>query len=78
MGTERIKVGDDDAAFILGRGGKTKEKLARVSQCEIELFERDLTLEMRGSAKQRDRAMRYCKYVMAQRSGPVTITAWLT
>lgn len=51
-----MKITDDDAAFILGKGGKTKEKIAKVSECEIELFERDLILEFRGSKLQRRRA----------------------
>merc|ERR1719229_155458 len=51
-----------------------KEKISRVSEAEIELFERDLILEIRGSAIQRRRAKKYCEGVMAQRTGPVTIT----
>lgn len=73
-GVETIKISDDDAAFILGKGGKTKEKIARVSGAEIELFERDLILEIRGSKVQRRRAKKYCEGVMAQRTGPVNIT----
>mmetsp|Transcript_85884 Transcript_85884/g.243236 ORF Transcript_85884/g.243236 Transcript_85884/m.243236 type:complete len:598 (-) Transcript_85884:109-1902(-) len=73
-GVETIKITDDDAAFILGKGGKTKEKVARVADAEIELFERDLILEIRGSKLQRRRAKKYAEGVMAQRTGPVTIT----
>jgi hypothetical protein len=73
-GVETIKITDDDAAFVLGKGGKTKEKIARVAECEIDLFERDLVLEIRGSKIQRRRARKYCEGVMAQRTGPVTIT----
>eukprot|EP00928_Gymnodinium_smaydae_P017003 TRINITY_DN1645_c1_g5_i1.p1 TRINITY_DN1645_c1_g5~~TRINITY_DN1645_c1_g5_i1.p1 ORF type:complete len:667 (-),score=172.88 TRINITY_DN1645_c1_g5_i1:106-1833(-) len=68
-----MKITDDDAAFILGKGGKTKEKIARVSECEIELFERDLVLELRGSKLQRRRAKKYAEGVMAQRTGPVNV-----
>jgi len=68
-----MRITDDDAAFILGKGGKTKEKIARVSDAEIELFERDLVLEFRGSKQQRRRAQKYAKGVMAQRTGPVHI-----
>jgi len=70
-----MKITDDDAAFVLGKGGKTKEKIARVSEAEIELFERDLILEFRGSKLQRRRAKKYAEGVMAQRTGPVNITA---
>ncbi|CAK0910700.1 unnamed protein product [Prorocentrum cordatum] len=73
-GVDSIKITDDDAAFILGKGGKTKEKIARVSECEIELFERDLILEFRGSKLERRRAKKYAEGVMAQRTGPVQIT----
>lgn len=69
-----MKITDDDAAFILGKGGKTKEKIARVAGAEIELFERDLVLEFRGSALQRRKAKKYSEGVMAQRTGPVTVS----
>ncbi|CAK0816057.1 unnamed protein product, partial [Prorocentrum cordatum] len=49
-------------------------KVARVADAEIELFERDLILEIRGSKLQRRRAKKYAEGVMAQRTGPVTIT----
>lgn len=74
-GVDTMKITDDDAAFILGKGGKTKEKIAVVSACEIELFERDLVLELRGTKLQRKRARKYCQGVMDQRTGPVSISA---
>jgi len=73
-GVDTMKITDDDAAFILGKGGKTKEKISRVAEAEIELFERDLVLEIRGSKLQRRRAKKYAEGVMAQRTGPVHIT----
>eukprot|EP00927_Polykrikos_kofoidii_P031138 TRINITY_DN267_c0_g2_i3.p1 TRINITY_DN267_c0_g2~~TRINITY_DN267_c0_g2_i3.p1 ORF type:complete len:602 (-),score=101.15 TRINITY_DN267_c0_g2_i3:87-1892(-) len=73
-GVDTMKITDDDAAFILGKGGKTKEKISRVSEAELELFERDLILEIRGSKLQRRRAKKYAEGVMAQRTGPVKIT----
>merc|ERR1740129_1417550 len=51
-----------------------KTKIARVSEAEIELFERDLILEIRGSKLQRRRAKKYAEGVMAQRTGPVHVT----
>lgn len=69
-----MKITDDDAAFILGKGGRTKEKISKVSGAEIELFERDLILEIRGSKMVRRRAKKYCKGVMDQRTGPVSVT----
>lgn len=38
-----------DAAFILGKGGKTKEKIGRVSGAMVELPPRSLTLEISGT-----------------------------
>lgn len=72
-GVDSMKITDDDAAFILGKGGRTKDKIARVSGAEIELFERDSVLEIRGSKLQRRRAKKYSEGVMAQRTGPVTV-----
>ncbi|KAH8052418.1 hypothetical protein JL721_10892 [Aureococcus anophagefferens] len=40
--TQTLEVDKDDAAFILGRGGSTKRKIARVSGTEIELDEHAL------------------------------------
>eukprot|EP00913_Durusdinium_trenchii_P023000 g21596.t1 len=73
-GVDTMKITDDDAAFILGKGGKTKEKISKVSGAEIELFERDLILEIRGPKLIRRRAKKYCKGVMDQRTGPVNVT----
>jgi len=47
---ETIKLTDGDAAFLLGKGGKTKAKIARVSKADLELFERDLILDPRVDA----------------------------
>eukprot|EP00997_Jenningsia_sp_PLL12_P005755 NODE_228_length_2086_cov_144.817869_g196_i0.p1 GENE.NODE_228_length_2086_cov_144.817869_g196_i0~~NODE_228_length_2086_cov_144.817869_g196_i0.p1 ORF type:complete len:604 (-),score=185.06 NODE_228_length_2086_cov_144.817869_g196_i0:148-1959(-) len=54
-------------------GGKTKDKIARVSGAQIELPSRSLKLEIRGNDSQRRRAKKYVKCVMDQRVGPVTI-----
>ena len=72
-GTERMTVTDSDAAFILGKGGKTKEKIARVSKCKLDLSERnrESVLEINGTENNRRRARKYIKCVMAQRVGPV-------
>lgn len=72
--SETLEITEEDAAFILGKGGKTKAKIARVSGCQIELLEEDMMLEFMGTAAQRRRAMRYVKCVMAQRVGAVSVT----
>ncbi|KAG8458153.1 hypothetical protein KFE25_011684 [Diacronema lutheri] len=68
-----MEISDDDAAFILGKQGKTKEKLARVSGARIELYEDSRTLEIMGPPEARRRARKYVEAVMAQRVGPVSI-----
>lgn len=69
-----------DAAFVLGRQGRTKLKLARVSQADIELREKvqgdkaagDI-IEIGGTPEVRRRAIKYIKCVIAQRTGPVMV-----
>eukprot|EP00906_Rhabdomonas_costata_P015092 RCo021663 len=68
---ERVQLNDADAAFILGKGGRTKEKIARVSGARIDLT--GLNLEIRGPKEAREKAMKYVKCVMSQRVGPVYI-----
>ena len=58
---------------MLGRGGSTKRKIARVAQAEIELDEHSLTITMSGTAQQCDWAEDYINFVRQQRVGPVTI-----
>jgi hypothetical protein len=74
-GRDRMTITDADAAFVLGKGGKTKEKIARVAKCELDLSERnhEAILEMRGGEIERKRASKYIKCVMAQRVGPVNV-----
>jgi len=70
-----MTVSDADAAFILGKGGKTKEKIARVAQVKLDLSERnqEAVIEIKGTDKNRARARKYIKCVMAQRVGPVHV-----
>lgn len=77
-GKDTRKISKDEAAFILGSQGRTKNKLANVSGAQIDLVELKTDkgsslLEIRGDAKQRDHAMKYIDYVLAQRIGPVKI-----
>jgi len=71
--TRTIDVEREDAAFILGRGGSTKKKIARVAGADIDLEERDSTITLRGTEKQCDRAEDYLGFVRQQRLGPVVI-----
>eukprot|EP00854_Cymbomonas_tetramitiformis_P011146 gene11146-13168_t len=74
-GCETLNVSDSDAAFILGKGGKTKEKIARVSGAKLDMNEHQgqSRLDIRGSRLQRRKTMKYVKCVMAQRVGPVSV-----
>lgn len=78
-GTETRKVSKEEAAFILGQGGKTKAKLCAVSGAQMDLTEGKegraggSMLQVRGTAKQRKAAMKYINFVIAQRLGPVKI-----
>lgn len=65
-----MQLSSDDVAFVLGRNGTTKRKIARVAQCELEL-DSSGRLEMRGPAEARERAREYVEYVLAQRVGAV-------
>eukprot|EP00740_Mantoniella_antarctica_P025896 CAMPEP_0198704430 /NCGR_PEP_ID=MMETSP1468-20131203/389898_1 /TAXON_ID=1461545 /ORGANISM="Mantoniella sp, Strain CCMP1436" /LENGTH=752 /DNA_ID=CAMNT_0044463243 /DNA_START=1405 /DNA_END=3665 /DNA_ORIENTATION=- len=71
--TESMTVGDADAAFVLGRGGSTKMKIARVSGARLDLQDRDGRLDIFGTSLARSRAKDYVGYVLTQRTGPVFI-----
>lgn len=70
---DAVPVGKDDAAFLLGKNGSTKKKLARVSCAELDLDEHDLQLHIYGTEVQCKRAKDYANYVTQQRVGPVYI-----
>jgi hypothetical protein len=72
---EVIEITGDDAAFILGAGGKTKSKLAQVSGANLYIVEKNtkVALEIYGDPAARARAKKYCKFVMIQRVRPVTL-----
>eukprot|EP00400_MALV-I_sp_L67-5_P000995 gene996-450_t len=71
--SDLFKVGSEDAAFILGRGGRTKAKLTRVSGASLDLRERSGTIEIWGPEDARKRARKYIEFVQAQRIGQVEI-----
>ena len=49
--------GPDDAAFLLGRNGQTKLKIARVSGATIEILSRENAAEITGPEKEFQEAM---------------------
>eukprot|EP00946_MAST-07B_sp_MAST-7B-sp1_P002801 g2801.t1 len=66
-----LKVSNDDAAFILGKGGSTKRKIERVSSAQLSLNEKTLSLSIIGSHEAVGRAKDYVNMVLKQRVGPV-------
>jgi len=56
-----MSLGNDDIAFVLGRGGMTKRKIARVSGANLEILEREMKLTIVGSPEARERA-KECQY----------------
>ncbi|CAD7974357.1 unnamed protein product [Amoebophrya sp. A120] len=67
-----LKLSNNDAAFVLGRNGKTKVKIANASGV-ASLSMDDLVLQAKGTQAQVDRAMKYSKFLTAQRVGPVLV-----
>ena len=72
-GVEIMKIDNDSAAFVLGRGGSTKRKIERVSETKMDLDERAGSIEIFGTDKQRQRARDYVNFVDQQRKGAVVI-----
>lgn len=72
-GVEIMKIDNDSAAFVLGRGGSTKRKIERVSETKMDLDERAGAIEIFGTDKQRQRARDYVNFVDQQRKGAVVI-----
>ncbi|CEL91713.1 unnamed protein product [Vitrella brassicaformis CCMP3155] len=73
-------INNGEAAFLIGKQGRTKRKLMYASGSEIEIHDpdkgggessRDLTLEIRGKREDLERAKMYIKLVLTQRQGPV-------
>mmetsp|Transcript_4407 Transcript_4407/g.7593 ORF Transcript_4407/g.7593 Transcript_4407/m.7593 type:complete len:771 (-) Transcript_4407:203-2515(-) len=81
QGKESWRVSKEEAAFILGKGGQTKAKLATVSGAQLDLTEikgrgaepGSHKLDISGTTEQRERATKYVGFVTAQRLGPVSI-----
>ena len=75
-----LKISDEDAAFVLGKGGNTKRKIARVAGAKLEIIDmksdpgmKGAEIEITGTDAARARAKDYIGYVLAQRTGPVYI-----
>jgi len=68
---KRIELEEKEVAYVFGRMGTTKDKLARVSGTNIELHGHDLVIQ--GDADAVTRAKRYVNILLAQRHGDVYV-----
>ena len=69
-------IGAEDAAFLVGTGGKTKDKVARVAGARLDLLDADdgkHRLEIFGKDENRRKAKQYVEWVLRQRVGPITV-----
>lgn len=68
-----MKLANEEIAFVLGRRGSTKSKIARVSGANMNIDESTMKLTITGTQVAVRRAHEYVKLVLAQRTGPVYI-----
>jgi len=69
--TDRMPIAEDDYSYALGKGGSTRKKIARASNCIIEYIGRHAYLS--GSRPERRRAREYLGWLFLQRVGPVEV-----
>jgi hypothetical protein len=74
--TDVVTLGNEDAAFLLGSGGSTKRKVARVAGCHLELMDHgenpnEHALEITGDDAARARCKEYVEWVLKQRVGAI-------
>lgn len=68
-----IQLENDDIAFVLGKRGHTKSKLARVSGARLDIDEVNMRLTIEGDEVVRGRALEYIDMVLGQRKGAVKV-----
>lgn len=69
--TDRMPIEEDDYSYALGKGGATRKKIARASNCVIEYIGR--LAYMSGYKKERLRGREYLIWLFRQRVGPVEV-----
>jgi rRNA processing protein Krr1/Pno1 len=57
----------DDAAYVLGKDGKTKNKISRASQCLVNVIDNVGKVELHGGVLERTRAWKYIQCYVLQR-----------
>lgn len=65
---DKIDLEDNEVAFVLGKGGSTKTKIARAANCRLDMDDRG-HLEFSGPPDNCARAREYVELVLAQRKG---------
>ena len=75
-GVSMVKLGRDDLSYALGSQGSTRKKLSHASGCILEYL--NYCAVAAGTAKERERASSYLKWLLMQRTGPVSesFTRW--
>ena len=71
-----MTIGSEDAAFLVGTGGSTKNKVARVSGARLDLNDASdgsHRLEITGTREAREKAKQYVEWVLRQRVGPISV-----
>ena len=70
-----VPLENEDAAFVLGKGGSTKQKICAVSGADLKLtlVDNENTIEIFGTRKQRRAAKDYIALIVQQRSGSVIV-----
>ena len=71
-----VPLENEDAAFVLGKGGSTKQKICAVStgaDLKLTLVDNENTIEISGTRKQRRAAKDYIALIVQQRSGSVIV-----
>eukprot|EP00966_Prymnesium_polylepis_P257820 5955977-Prymnesium_polylepis.1 len=69
-----MDIAQEDAGFILGRGGQTKMKIQRVCGADLDLDEKQNRVSIYGTRDQQRKAKDYIHFIMQQRTGSVSIS----
>lgn len=71
-GIESVEVSKEDLPFIIGRHSECKLKIMHAAGVQLEVPPNSLVVSVRGPAANRRRALKYIRFVQAQREGAVS------
>eukprot|EP00919_Chromeraceae_sp_WS-2016_P036811 GHVR01087466.1.p1 GENE.GHVR01087466.1~~GHVR01087466.1.p1 ORF type:complete len:462 (+),score=145.32 GHVR01087466.1:550-1935(+) len=66
-----VKIGPEDFSYALGKGGETRKKLARASNCLLEYV--GSYAHLAGELEERKRCKDYLQWLIQQRTSPVHV-----